>query len=79
MKLVDEGVLDLDTPVHRYFPKPLSDLPGLREFRDDPRHERLTARLLLSHQGGLPNWRRIRPDGPIYVRFGARRAVRLLG
>jgi CubicO group peptidase (beta-lactamase class C family) len=65
MKLVDEGVLDLDTPVHRYFPKPLSTYPAYASFRDDPRHQRLTARLLLSHQSGLPNWRRVRPDGPM--------------
>jgi CubicO group peptidase (beta-lactamase class C family) len=65
MKLVDEGVLDLDTPVHRYLPKPLYAYPAYASFREDPRHEQLTARLLLSHQGGLPNWRRDRPDGPI--------------
>ena len=65
MKLVDEGVLDLDTPVHRDLEKPLYEYPSYASFRDDARHERLTARLLLSHQGGLPNWRRVRPDGPI--------------
>jgi len=65
MKLVDDGVLDLDTPVHRYLERPLPDYPVYASLRGDPRYERLTARLLLSHQGGLPNWRRVRPDGPI--------------
>ena len=65
MRLVDEGVLDLDTPVVRYLPKPLSAYPAYAGLRDDARHERLTARLLLSHQSGFPNWRRVRPDGPI--------------
>ena len=65
LKFVDEGVLDLDTPVHRYLPKPLHAYPAYASFREDPRNEQLTARLLLSHQGGLPNWRRDRPDGPI--------------
>ena len=65
MKLADEGVLDLDTPVHRYLKQPLPAYPAYASFRDDARYERLTARLLLSHQGGLPNWRRVRPDGPI--------------
>jgi CubicO group peptidase (beta-lactamase class C family) len=65
MKLVDEGVLDLDTPVQRYLPKPLYAYAAYASLRDDPRHGRLTARLLLSHQSGLPNWRRVRPDGPI--------------
>ncbi len=68
MRLVDEGVIDLDTPVHRWLPKPLHAFPAYASFRDDPRHERLTARLLLSHQGGLPNWRRVRPNGPIAFR-----------
>jgi len=65
MRLVDEGVLDLDTPVVRHLPKPLSAYPAYAGLRDDARHDRLTARLLLSHQSGLPNWRRVRPDGPI--------------
>jgi CubicO group peptidase (beta-lactamase class C family) len=65
MKLVDEGVLDLDTPVHRYLKNPLDTYPAYASFRGEPRYEQLTARLLLSHQGGLPNWRRVRPDGPI--------------
>jgi CubicO group peptidase (beta-lactamase class C family) len=65
MRLVDAGLLNLDTPVVRYLPKPLPAYPAYASFRDDARYERLTARLLLSHQGGLPNWRRVRPDGPI--------------
>jgi CubicO group peptidase (beta-lactamase class C family) len=69
MRLVDEGILDLDTPVVRYLPKPLGTYPAYASLRDDARCNRLTARLLLSHQSGLPNWRRVRPDGPIS--FGA--------
>jgi CubicO group peptidase (beta-lactamase class C family) len=65
MRLVDEGRLDLDAPVVRYLPKPLSAYPAYASLRDDARYERLTARLLLSHQSGFPNWRRTRPDGPI--------------
>jgi len=65
MRLVDEGLLDLDAPVVRYLPKRLSAYPAYASLRDDARYERLTARLLLSHQSGFPNWRRIRPDGPI--------------
>lgn len=65
MKLVDEGVLGLDTPLCRYLDKPLHEYPAYASLRGDARVERMTARLLLSHQGGLPNWRRVRPDGPI--------------
>jgi CubicO group peptidase (beta-lactamase class C family) len=63
MKLVDRGVLDLDTPIERYLSKRLPAYPGYASLRDDRGHERLTARLLLSHQGGLPNWLRDRPNG----------------
>ena len=65
MTLADDGVIDLDTPVHRYLPKPLPSYRAYASFRDDARYQQLTARLLLSHLGGLPNWRRERPDGPI--------------
>jgi CubicO group peptidase (beta-lactamase class C family) len=66
MRLVDEGVLNLDTPVVRYLPKPLPAYPAYASLRQDPRYQRLTARLLLSHQSGFPNWRRVRPSGPIW-------------
>jgi CubicO group peptidase (beta-lactamase class C family) len=65
MRLVDEGVLALDTPVYRLLPKPLHEYPAYASLKGDSRYEHLTARILLSHQGGLPNWRRERPDGPI--------------
>lgn len=65
MRLVDRGVLDLDKPVEKYLDKPIYEFPAYAGFREDPRCRRLTARLLLSHQGGLPNWRRVRPDGPL--------------
>jgi len=51
MRLVEQGTLDLDQPLARYFPHP--DL-------DDARSRQVTARMVLSHTSGLPNWR---PDG----------------
>jgi CubicO group peptidase (beta-lactamase class C family) len=47
MKLVDEGRFDLDRPLFSY--QPLPDLPH------DPRYQRITARMVLSHTSGLPN------------------------
>lgn len=48
--LVRDGILDLDVP--------LSGLGmDLRELTLDARFEILTPRMLLSHLGGLPNWR----------------------
>ena len=52
LQLVGEEVLDLDTPLVEY--------GALADIAHDPRHERLTARMVLSHTTGLPNWR---PDG----------------
>jgi CubicO group peptidase (beta-lactamase class C family) len=59
MKMVDEGLLDLDRPVHTFFTRlelesRLShslDTPG---FRRDWL-EKITARHILSHSGGLPH------------------------
>ncbi|MEM9532180.1 MAG: serine hydrolase domain-containing protein [Pseudomonadota bacterium] len=39
----------LDTPLATHWVDP--------DVAEDPRHEQLTARLALSHQTGLPNWR----------------------
>lgn len=49
MKLVEQGKLDLDRSLSEYLDKPY--LP------DEPRHRRITARMVLSHTTGFPNWR----------------------
>ncbi len=63
LKLVDQGKLDLDTPLSSYLPKP---------YVPDERIDKITARLVLSHRTGFPNWRG--PDGklPIYFSPGER-------
>lgn len=50
LKLVDSGKLDLDTPLTKY-------LPGNYAVGDDPRLNLITARHVLSHRPGFPNWR----------------------
>ena len=50
LKLVDSGKLDLDTPLVKY-------LPGRYDVGDDPRIDQITARHVLSHTTGFPNWR----------------------
>jgi CubicO group peptidase (beta-lactamase class C family) len=69
MKMVDEGVIEIDRPLYEYLDRSLYEYPAYSSLRDDPRYELLTAELVLSHQSGFPNRRRIRPDGPISFRF----------
>jgi CubicO group peptidase (beta-lactamase class C family) len=62
LRLADEGVLALDTPLADLLPRPLSAFEHYRELAADPRHRALTARRILSQQSGLPNWNR---QGPV--------------
>lgn len=55
MSFVERGELDLDRPLATYLPFP--------EISDDPRAAKITARMVLTHQSGLPNWRRNQPEG----------------
>jgi CubicO group peptidase (beta-lactamase class C family) len=47
LKLVEQGKLDLDVPLTKYFPN----------YVDDDRINLITARTVLTHQTGWPNWR----------------------
>jgi len=60
MKLVDQGALDLDKPLFQYLDRPLCDYSDYQDLQGDERYKLLTAKILLSHRGGLPNWRRRR-------------------
>jgi CubicO group peptidase (beta-lactamase class C family) len=57
MQLVDQGVLNLDKPVYEYLPKPLPEYDDYKDLAGDARYKKITARMLLSHTSGLPNWR----------------------
>ena len=48
MRLVEKDLIDLDKPLHRYAP--------FKNIADDPRSKSLTARHILTHSSGLPNW-----------------------
>jgi len=60
MKLVDAGRFDLDKPLNEY-------LPGDYDVGPDPRLAQITARRVLSHTTGFPNWRG--RDGKLKIFF----------
>ncbi len=49
MHMVAEGKLDLDQPLHSYLPN--------YDLDYDERYRQITARMVLSHTTGMPNWR----------------------
>jgi CubicO group peptidase (beta-lactamase class C family) len=69
MKLVDDGALDLDRPVYQYLPKPLPEYPRYADLANDERYKRITARMLLSHTSGFPNWRWFEDDRKLRMHF----------
>jgi CubicO group peptidase (beta-lactamase class C family) len=59
LKLLDAGKFDLDKPLNHY-------LPGNYDVGEDPRLGRITARNVLSHTTGFPNWR---SQGALKIHF----------
>lgn len=49
LKLASLGKWNIDEPVYKYWTDP--------DIANDPRNKKITTRLILSHQTGLPNWR----------------------
>lgn len=56
-RLVERGILDLDTPLYKYLPYP--------DIENDDRYKLITARFVLCHRTGFPNWR----DGKLEIEF----------
>ncbi|AXT20062.1 hypothetical protein D7030_02780 [Flavobacteriaceae bacterium AU392] len=50
LRLYEKGLIDLDKPLYEYLPFDI--------ISDDEYSKLITARIVLSHQTGLPNWRR---------------------
>lgn len=48
MRLVENGLIDLDKPLYKYL--------TFEDVAHDERYKLITARFVLSHQSGLPNW-----------------------
>jgi len=49
LTLAKESLIDLDRPLYKYLPNP--------DLQHDKRYKKITARMILSHTSGLPNWR----------------------
>ncbi|MEH0197462.1 serine hydrolase domain-containing protein [Caulobacter sp. CCNWLY153] len=69
MMLVDEGKLDLDTPIATYLPKPLPDYKAYADLAGNERWRALTPRMLLGHSTGFPNFRWLNPDEKLDIKF----------
>ena len=75
MRLVEQGVLDLDKPLQEYVSTPLFENRGtswhedLSDLRADSRYRHITARMSMSHTTGFPNWRWVEPDQKLRIRF----------
>jgi CubicO group peptidase (beta-lactamase class C family) len=69
LKLVEAGKLDLDAPLNKYLPGNYDVADG-----DAARFGQITARRILSHTSGFPNWRAPRNSKtlPIYFTPGER-------
>jgi CubicO group peptidase (beta-lactamase class C family) len=69
MQLVEQGVLNLDRPVSEYLPKPLPEYSDYQDLAGDDRWKKITARMLLDHTSGFPNWRRFEDDQKLHIHF----------
>lgn len=69
MDLVEEGVINLDTPLESYLPKRIYEYKPQTRWHDDfsdlkkdSLYQKITARMCLAHTTGFPNWRWIEKD-----------------
>lgn len=69
LKLAEQGKLELDKPLYDYLPEKF-----ICEDEDYPKQ--ITARMILSHTSGLPNWRKGSEENesplPIYFKPGTK-------
>ncbi|NHJ48587.1 MAG: serine hydrolase [Asgard group archaeon] len=64
LKAVEEGVLDLDKSLTEYFSKPY--------LENEPSLKQITARHVLTHTTGFPNWGEVRGSPKIFFTPGER-------
>lgn len=76
MKLVEEKIISLDTPLQNYLPKPVYEYgkgkswnQDYTSLKDEKLYKKITARHCLSHSSGFANWRWDEPDQKLHVHF----------
>ena len=79
MQLVDRGTINLDTQLAHYLDKPLPnyrpdpvfpDKYGpYKDLVDDPRWQKITPRMCLTHSTGFPNFWFVEPDQKLHIHF----------
>ncbi|MBC8004167.1 MAG: beta-lactamase family protein [Verrucomicrobia bacterium] len=76
MKLVEEGVINLDKPLQDYLPQPIYEYTPTKKWHDnysnlknDSLYKQITARMCLDHTTGFPNWRWFEADQKLRVNF----------
>lgn len=60
-RLAERGIIDLDKPLYQYLP--------FENIAHDKRYKLITARHVLSHRTGFPNWAYNNSDGKIDIKF----------
>ena len=79
LQLVDQGKLNLDTPIAADLDKPLTDYDPeaiypdkygpYKDLADDPRWQQITPRMVLTHSTGFANFWWIEPDHKLHIHF----------
>ncbi len=76
MKLVENDIIDLDTPLESYLPKKIYEYKQLTRWHDnysdlrtDSLYHKITARMCLAHTTGFNNWRFFESDRKLRVNF----------
>ncbi|WP_143306458.1 serine hydrolase domain-containing protein [Chitinophaga vietnamensis] len=63
LKMAEKGVIALDTPLYTYLPNP--------DLAYDERYKLITARMVLEHTTGMPNWREYDlADSSLHIKKG---------
>ena len=60
-RLAERGIIDLDKPLYEYLPYP--------DIAYDERYKLITAKHVLTHRTGFPNWRSMNESGKLDLKF----------